>query len=94
MNTKRKGRYNERKAIKILESAGYYCVRSSASLGLFDIVAIGANGIRLIQVKTNRMASEIEVEAIEKFNGIPQNATKEIWVFKDYQRQPTIEIIP
>ena len=38
---------------------------------MFDIVTINAQGIRLIQVKTNRDASPLEREAIQLFNGLP-----------------------
>ncbi len=41
MNCKAKGTRAELRAMRILEAAGYVCTRASASLGLFDIVAIG-----------------------------------------------------
>jgi len=43
MNAKAKGSRNEHKSIKLLEAAGYRCTRAAASLGIFDIVAIGAD---------------------------------------------------
>ncbi len=89
MNAKRKGSRNEHRAIRILEAAGYYCTRAAGSLGIFDIVAISGQGVRLTQVKSNRPPCPAEREAIELFP-VPQNATKEIWVFRDYARTPLI----
>ncbi len=92
MNAKRKGSRNEHRAIRILEAAGYACTRAAASLGVFDIVAISCQGVRLIQVKSNRPPCPAEREAIELFE-VPPGASKEIWVFYDYQREPVIRTV-
>ena len=42
--SKRKGSRNEHKAMRILEAAGYHTTRAAGSFGLFDIVAINAQG--------------------------------------------------
>jgi Holliday junction resolvase len=91
--SKRKGSRNEHKAMRILEAAGYHVTRAAGSLGMFDVVAINRSGIRLIQVKSNRDASPLEREAIQLFDGLPENATKEIWIFRDYARAPIIKAI-
>ena len=91
-NPKRKGNRNEHKAIRTLEAAGYHCTRAAASLGLFDIVAISRQGVRLVQVKSNRNAPPAEREAIELFQA-PPGASKEIWIFEDYGRAPIIKEI-
>ncbi len=91
--SKRKGTRNEHKAIRILEAAGYHCTRSAASLGLFDIIAFNRQGLRLVQVKTNRDASPPEREQIEMFDNLPADASKEIWIFHDRAKQPLIKII-
>jgi len=93
MKAKRKGNRNEHKAIAILEAAGYSCTRAAGSLGMFDIVAISRQGLRLVQVKSNRDAAPAEREAIELFDGIPPGASKEIWIFRDYARAPIIKAI-
>ncbi len=93
MNAKRKGSRNEHKAIRMLENAGFHCTRAAGSLGLFDIVAVSRQGVRLIQVKSNRDAPAAEREAIQEFTGIPSNASKEIWTFEDYGRTPIIKEI-
>jgi len=92
MNTKRKGSRAEHRAITILESAGYACTRAAASLGVFDIVAIGARDIRLVQVKAGARCqiSDVEREQIRGFVA-PRNASREIWKFFDRVRTPIIE---
>jgi hypothetical protein len=79
--------------MRILEAAGYHVTRAAGSLGMFDVVAINSQGMRLIQVKTNRDASPVERETIALFDGLPQNATKEVWIFRDYAREPLIKTI-
>jgi Holliday junction resolvase len=41
--SKRKGARTERKVIRILEAAGYYCTKAGGSLGVFDVVALDRN---------------------------------------------------
>ena len=49
--SKAKGSRAERRAIRILEAAGYTCTKAGGSLGVFDVIAIGPRDIRAIQVK-------------------------------------------
>ena len=88
--SKAKGARTERKAKKILESAGYFVIKAGASLGEWDLVAIGKKQCRLIQVKTNRRPGRVEMEQMREFKS-PNYATKELWVWKDYAREPIIE---
>ncbi len=37
INRSAKGRRNEHKSIKLLESLGYICIRSAVSKGAFDV---------------------------------------------------------
>jgi hypothetical protein len=60
---------------------------------MFDVIALSAEGVRLIQVKSNRDASPLEREAIQLFDGLPANATKEVWIFRDRVREPIIKAI-
>lgn len=94
INTKSKGARNERKAMKLLEATGWYCVRAAGSFGLFDIVAVHPviPYVRCIQVKTNKKPSKGEIELIKEFT-LPQNFTKELWVFVDYNSEPLIEYL-
>ena len=53
MNTAAKGARNEHRSMAVLESAGYRCTRSAASLGAWDIIGISSQDVVLCQVKTS-----------------------------------------
>ena len=91
-NKKAKGSRQERKVKKILESQGYICLKSGSSLGVFDLICFNRKEIRFLQVKSNFCLSK-EKERIRQFRNIPINGQKEIWIFKNYQREPIIEIV-
>jgi len=78
--------------MQLLEAAGYACTRAAASLGVFDVVAIGPVDIRLVQVKAGDRCQlrPIEREQIAAFTA-PSNASKEVWKFYDRRREPVIE---
>ncbi|MEW6606046.1 MAG: hypothetical protein AB1414_01160 [bacterium] len=90
INKKAKGARQERKAKKILELAGYNVTKVGASLGIFDLVAINRHKIKLIQVKSNYISPE-EKEQIALFANCPENTSKEIWIFRDFQKEPIIK---
>ena len=48
--SKAKGSRAERKAIKFLEADGYVCTKAGGSLGVFDVIALGPNAVRCLQV--------------------------------------------
>jgi Holliday junction resolvase len=75
MNAKAKGMRVEHRAMRILEAAGYCCTRAEASLGLFDVVAVGPTDVRLLQVKSgSQYLSEIEREQIVALT-VPANVS-------------------
>lgn len=86
MNRKAAGTRAELRAIKDLEAAGYRCTRSAASLGVFDVIAVGPKDVRLIQVKRDsdgRYLRPVELEAVrEELRGVPvpDNCTRELWL--------------
>jgi len=90
MNTKAKGSKQERRSMKLLESAGYSVTKSGASLGLWDLVAISRTDFVVIQVKSNRQPPPAEREQLEEFR-CPSNCRKLIHVWKDYARQPLVK---
>jgi Holliday junction resolvase len=91
MNTKAKGSRAERRAMKILEAAGYICTRAGVSLGLFDVIAIGPTDVRLVQVKAGtKYLSMVEREQIAALS-VPANVSRECWRFPDRCRTPLIE---
>lgn len=92
MKSYRKGAKNEHKSIKLLEAAGYCCSRAAGSIGIFDIIAIGASDILLVQVKSNCWPRRAEIEKITNFI-CPVNCQKVIHRWRDYGRQPDTRII-
>lgn len=67
INAKAKGSRNEWRSIALLTAAGYSCTRAAASLGVFDIIAIGNVDILLVQVKTRDWPGRAEIERIRQF---------------------------
>ena len=92
INTAAKGRRLEHKTMRLLERAGYACMRSAASKGVWDIIAIGPNGTRCIQVKANRPPGPLEREQMAEFR-VPHGVTREYWVWKDRAREPIIKVM-
>lgn len=93
INKKTKGSRAENKCRKQLRSEGWYVVKSAGSFGLFDLVAIKPEGIRLIQCKSGTCSSPlIEYKTLKAFKA-PSNATIELWRYFDYARQPIIEVL-
>jgi hypothetical protein len=92
MNAKAKGARRERQARTILETAGYHVVKAGGSLGMFDLVALGPSGARLVQVKSNEKPRPAERERLDLFPRYPYTS-KEIWVFFDRVREPLIEVL-
>ena len=91
MNRKAKGTRNEHKAMKILERAGYDVFRCRGSLGIVDLVAVNRNGVRFIEVKSNRVRAEVREQLME-WKNVPLGATKETWCFKDGETKPIIDV--
>jgi Holliday junction resolvase len=91
MKAKAKGSRAERRAMRILEAAGYVCTKAGGSLGLFDVIAIGAVDVRLLQIKAgSKYLSAVEREQIAALT-VPANVSRESWRFPDRCRQPIIE---
>jgi Holliday junction resolvase-like predicted endonuclease len=96
LNAKRKGSRQERRARKILEAAGYLVTKAGGSLGLFDLIAENRQGVRHVQVKSNRLPSPVEREDMQAAKAnLPTNSTIEIWIFYDGKenREPRIEYL-
>jgi hypothetical protein len=89
-NRKAKGTHNEHRSIRLLEAAGYACTRSGASLGVFDIIGIGATDFVLVQVKTRDWPGSVETEQIKLFKA-PPNARKLIHRWRDHSRLPDVK---
>lgn len=89
MNAKAKGSRTEHKTIALLEREGYRCTRAAASLGTFDVVAVGLFDVLLIQCKSNRWPGSKEMEAIRDFPA-PPGVRKCIYRWRDRESLPDI----
>lgn len=89
MSTKSKGTRNEHRTMKYLESRGYSCSRTAASLGAWDVFAVSAHNVKLIQVKSNRWPGSVEMQTMQDFS-CPPEVSKEVWRWDDYAREPKI----
>ena len=92
INAKAKGTRLELKTMRVLEAAGFSTCRSAASLGAWDVIAVGPSGVRLVQVKANRRPGSVEMKTLRDFVA-PDNCSREIWVWKDRQREPIIGVL-
>lgn len=89
VNGKAKGSRNERKTMRLLESAGYQCTKSGASLGCWDVLGIGKTDFVCVQVKSNRLPSPAEREVLQAFP-CPPNTKKLIHVWEDRKKLPRV----
>jgi hypothetical protein len=89
-HAKRKGARGELKAKRRLEAQGYAVIKAGGSLGCFDLVALGPQDVRCVQVKCNGYASKAERAAMLEAP-LPPNASREIWRWLDHAREPLVE---
>lgn len=91
--SKAKGSRAERKAVRLLEAEGYICTKAGGSLGVFDVVAIGARDVRCVQVKSGSArlsrAERAEILALQ----LAPMVSREYWRFPDYARVPVVEVL-
>ena len=89
MNRKQKGARSERKTIEYLEAQGFFCTKSAGSLGEWDIIGIGNQGVVLVQVKSNHWPRRDEMERWYNFPS-PSGCTKYVHRWDDRQPIPQI----
>lgn len=79
-----RGRYKEYAVMRILEPQGYTCTRSASSKGLWDVVAVRADEVRLVQSKLTSTGSFCEDENCQLLRDlpVPPNVKKELWIFE------------
>lgn len=90
MTSYRRGKHWEYKAAAMLKAQGYLVTASGGSLGMFDLIAIGAEGVRCCQIKggARPWCSPADRAAIAAA-AVPANVTKEVWYFTfDKQQRP------
>ena len=73
--------------MKLLETRGYRCTRSAASLGVWDIVGIGSRDVVLVQVKSNRKPRSEEMKTLWSFD-VPPGVRKILHVWVDGESNP------
>jgi Holliday junction resolvase len=78
--------------MRMLEAVGYDTIRSAGSKGSWDVVAIGPENIRLIQVKSNCEPDGVERETMRAYV-VPDRVSKEVWIFRDRVATPVIIFI-
>jgi len=88
-NCKAKGRKNEWRSMRLLESAGYSVTRAAASLGCFDLIGVSSSGLVLVQCKTRDWPSTAEMEQLRLFPA-PPNARKLVHRWIDRKRLPDV----
>jgi Archaeal holliday junction resolvase (hjc) len=89
MNAKRKGTRNEHRSRRLLEAAGYAVCRAAASLGVWDLIAVGSTDVVLVQVKTRDWPGTAEMETLTNFP-CPPNCRRLIHRWRDRQRLPDV----
>jgi hypothetical protein len=89
----RSGRPAVRRAIALLEEAGYRCTRAAGSLAIFDLVAVGSSQVRLIRVWSGKKQPSKEDRARILAFDTPNAmiVTRECWSFVGRQHPPAIE---
>jgi Holliday junction resolvase len=91
-NTKQKGSRNERRSRDLYLAQGYYVVKAGASLGMWDLVCLGTDGVVLIQVKSNRMPPRQEMDVLRAFVA-PSYCKKLVHVWRDFAREPDVTVL-
>ena len=101
MNTRVKGRRNEKRASIALEALGFQTQLTTSPtkwalqndiFGLWDVIAINENYIRCVQVKTNQNAPKAWREKALAWK-CPTNCSREVWIYKDRVKEPKIIIL-
>ena len=86
------GRSREYRTMKLLEAAGYECIRAAGSHGTWDVVGVNNSSIVLVQVKFNHMPTLAEIEKMEEALA-PDNAVKLIHLYKKGQHAPEVLVV-
>lgn len=89
MDTSRKGRRREYQSRRYLEAQGYTVIRSAASLGRFDLVAVGPADVLLVQVKANRWPSARELAELRALP-TPANCRRLVHRWRDRANVPDV----
>lgn len=86
------GRRCEYKSIHLMESYGFYCIRSAGSKGLWDLMAIHEDVVVLIQVKRDKRPSARYMQPLVEFV-CPPYVKKILHVWRTYESYPDVYVI-
>ena len=89
MNHAQKGARRERQSRELLEREGFLVIRSAASKSPFDLVAIKADSIVLLQCKANRPPSPAERAAMLAVP-VPDICRRVVHVWRDGEGEPRV----
>lgn len=96
MTNYRRGKRAEDKTKRWLEADGYTVISSRGSHGAVDLVAISAQCVLVIQVKSGRKLSRVEWattrDALRRVP-VPSNGLRWLVTWTPYAREPEIEEI-
>lgn len=91
MTQYQRGALAERWAKQELIDCGFHTVvRAAGSRGVFDLVAIGENAIKLVQVKrvqSGPMPSFSEDLAVMREVQVPECCSRELWIWHDEHKR-------
>lgn len=75
----------ELRAKEELERQGYLVVRAAGSRGPVDLVAVGPDGVRLIQVRRTKNGTSGLTKALKELEKVPapQGVSREAWLWRD-----------
>lgn len=89
MNRAHKGRRREHQSRALLEAQGYVVTRAAGSKGAFDLIALRADGVLLIQCKANRPPSPTERAAMLAVP-VPDICRRIVHVWHDGAGEPRV----
>jgi len=94
MNTSNKGKRSEAMIMKLFTDNGMYCMQSSASKGLWDIVGFMDEYTILTQVKSNDWPGKAELSGLVTFSNCPTKTIKLVAVINDggHGKKRTIDL--
>lgn len=91
VNTAAKGRRQEHRSMRLLESSGYRCLGAAGSFGEWDIVGLGASDMVLCQVRSRDFPGPLERRALAEWRPCPANTRKLLHRWRDRQRAPDVQ---
>lgn len=92
MTNYRQGRAAEYRSIRVLEAAGYRCVRTAGSHGMWDVIGFGPVDCVLVQCKRGARPNITRIleEMREEQAHLPSNARQLLHWWRVRAREPEV----